>query len=235
MSDQTETVVTNIILDNNSIVPANNISAINELDENYVLFSALKADALPIKPHGITVDYIEHFQSYSPKCAICNSPHRNLFEQVFLESGKVMNRVVLFFKEFYNARLNFTQVKQHLTKHCDFSKIETSGLMSYVKRNDLLDIWKYREYELALTAMLDELDEIRGTPARTLDEKIKRSTMIEKLTRNIVAIKEKRDDSTNSLPNVFEVLYDLHEIIKDDDSKRIIREKAKDLKEKLSA
>jgi hypothetical protein len=221
MSNEIEPVVNNIIIEHIE-------------EETHVLFSALKADTQPIKAHNIQIDYVSHGQGYEPKCAICNSPHRNLLEQVYLDSGKVINKILFFFKENYNAKLNFSQVKIHLTKHCDFSRVETSGLLSYTKRNDLLDLYKYREYELALIAMLDELDEIKGTPARTLDEKIKRASMIEKLTKQIMTIKEKRDDSTNSLPNVFEVLYELHEVMTNDDDRRIIREKAKELKDKLS-
>ena len=228
MSDQIEPVVGNIILDSSAIVVAENSS------ENLVLFSTLRADAVPIKPHDLEVSYVEHYQSYSPRCAICNSPHRNLLEQVYINEGKVVTRTIDFFRNHYGAKLNFAQMKSHLSKHCDFNKIEVPGLLAYTKRNDILDIWKYREYELALTAMLEEIDDIKGTPARTLDEKIKRAGMIEKLTGRIMTVKEKRDDSTNSLPNVFEVLYELHEIVKDDDAKRIIREKAKELKGKLS-
>ena len=85
-----------------------------------------------------------------------------------------------------------------------------------------------------LTAMLVELSDVRGIQARTPDEILRRSVQIEKITKQILFIKEKRDDNVLGLPNVFEVLYDLHNMMKDEDDKRIIREKVRDLKQAIS-
>ena len=52
-----------------------------------------------------------------------------------------------------------------------------------------------------------ELNDVRGINAKTADEILKRSAMIEKLTRQLMLVKEKRDDSSGLMPNVFEVLY----------------------------
>ena len=108
------------------------------------------------------------------------------------------------------------------------------SLLDYEGREEELNRWKYREYELAEIAILTEINDVRGIQAKNPDEILKRSSMIEKLTRQLMIIKEKRDDSSLGLPNVFEVLHELHELVKDDESKRIIREKGRSLKQTIN-
>lgn len=227
MSDS-ENIVNNIILDSSTKIE----TALD--DQGTVLFSSLKSDAKPIVPYDINLGGIEYPQLYSPKCAICNSPHRTLLEHAYIDCGKKINTVIVFFQKHYAAKLNWIQVKQHVNYHCDFNKIETPGLKDYEGREEELSRWKYREYELALTAVLVELDTVRGKTARTLDDTLKKSSMIEKLTRQLLLIKQQRDDSSQGLPNVFEVLYDVHEKMVDDRDKRIIREKVNDLKKTIT-
>ncbi len=222
-------IIDNIILDNSQITKPSELSR-----EDMVLFSSLKADAKPIKPYELGVSGIDYPQFFSSKCAICNSPHRQLLEYVYIECGKKVNTTIKFFEEHYGAKLNWTQVKQHTKFHCDFNKIETPGLLDYEGREDELNRWKYREFDLAETAILTEINDVRGIPAKNADEILKRSSMIEKLTRQLLIIKEKRDDNILKLPNVFEVLHDLHNMMVDDEDKRIIREKAKVLKDSIS-
>lgn len=217
-----------------NIIPNQTIILADNSESGMVLFSSLKADAIPVVPYEYTPLSIEYFQGYSGKCAICNSPHRALLEQVYLDSGKVYYRCLTFFREHFNAKLNFVQIKHHLNQHCDFKKIEVAGLDGYRKRTDLTDPWLFREYELALTAMLVELDDLRGHAAKNFEEKCRRATIVQNLTKQITSIKEKRDGSNHALPNVFEVLYQVHEMMVNDEDKRIIREKTKELKNKLS-
>ena len=145
-----------------------------------------------------------------------------------------MNAVLKFFVDHYAARLNWAQVKQHLRYHCDFTAVDKPGIVDYEGEDEMISRWKYREHELALTAMLVELSDVRGIPARTPDEIIRRSVQVEKITKQILLIKEKRDDNVLGLPNVFEVLHDLHGLMKDEDDKRMIREKVRDLKQAIS-
>jgi hypothetical protein len=78
-----------------------------------------------------------------------------------------------------------------------------------------------------------ELNDVRGINAKTADEILKRSAMIEKLTRQLMLVKEKRDDSSGLMPNVFEVLLELHDQMVNDEDKRLIREKGRDLRQML--
>ncbi len=225
------TVVDNIIIEESEqavVVAAGEMA-------NLVLFSSLRSDVKPVIPYDLShMAGIEYPQLYSGKCAICNSPFRTLLEHVYIDSGKKVNSVLKFFEKHFNAKLNWAQVKQHIKFHCDFNRIETPGLKDYENREEELSRWKYREYDLALTAMLVEIDDVRGINARTPDEILRRATMIEKLTRQLIQIKQQRDDNAMALPNVFEVLYEVHEHMVDDEDKRIIREKVNELRKALS-
>ena len=222
MAEHIDPTIDNIILDEST-----KIVSIDNFDTEVVLFSALRADAQPIKPFKLNTSGIDYPQFFQPKCAICNSPHRTLLEHVFIEKGKKPNSVIKFFEEHFNAKLNFAQIKQHTKFHCDFNKVETPGLLDYEGREEELARWKYREYELALTAVLVEINDVRGISAKSPDDILKRASMIEKLTRQLVSIKQQRDDSSLGLPNVFEVLYEVHEKMCHEEDKRIIREKQK--------
>jgi hypothetical protein len=220
----TEPIIDNIILDDSSSL------ATNENGVELVLFSSLKADTKPVKPYKLGVSGIEYPQIYAPRCAICNSPHRNLLELVYVDCGKKVNTVIKFFEEHFNAKLNWVQVKTHVKYHCDFNKIETPGLLDYEDRDEELSRWKYREYELALIATMAEINDVRGLNCRTPDDVMKRSGVIDKLNNTLIKIKQLRDDTTLGLPNLFEVLLEIHNLMVDEEDKRIIREKVRELK-----
>lgn len=224
----TEPIIDNIILD------SSNAGVGEEQDNDLVLFSSLTKDAVQLVPYKMVPLSIEYPQLYTPKCSICNSPHRDLLEHYYIECGKKINAVITFFAKHYGAKLNWAQIKTHVTHHCDFNKIETPGLLDYEGREEDLSRWKYREYELVEIALLTELNDVRGIPARRGDDIIKRAAMIEKLTKQLLLVKEKRDDSTYSLPNVFEVLAELHSLMNNEDDKRIIREKVRFLQKSIS-
>ena len=226
--DLAEPIIDNIILDDSTAL------ILSDTGVEISLFSSLRADATPVRPYKIIPSGVEYQQGFSPKCAICNSPHRGLLENVYIDSGKKVNAVVKFFEEYYCAKLNWAQVKQHIKYHCDFKVVDTPGMLDYENEDEKIARWKYREHELALTAMLVELNDVRGIQAKTPDEIIKRSVQVEKITKQILFIKEKRDDNIMGLPNVFEVLHDLHGVMRDEEDKRIIREKVRDLKQAIS-
>ena len=146
-----EPIIDNIILDESTAIILNDGS-----HSEAVLFSSLKADAKPIKPYGIQVTGVEYTPQYSGKCAICNSPHRKLLDNVYIHSGKNVNAVLKFFVDHYAARLNWAQVKQHLRYHGDFTAVDKPGMVDYEGEDEMISRWKYREHELALTAMLVE-------------------------------------------------------------------------------
>jgi hypothetical protein len=227
MTSSNEPVIDNIILDDSSLLKI-------EDSDDIMLFSSLKADARPIIPYNLNVSGIEYPQLYSGKCAICNSPHRTLLEHVYIDCGKKINTTIKFFERHFRAKLNWTQVNQHIKFHCDLNKIETPGLLHYEDREHEVSRWKYREYELAETMILMEINDVRGINARSPDDILKRASMIEKLTGKLLLIKEKRDDNSMGLPNVFEVLHDLHNQMINEEDQRIIREKVKFLKQSIS-
>jgi len=220
-----EAIIDNIILEESSIQNSSNLSTV------LTLFSSLKADAKPVKDFKLNTSGIEYPQMYSAKCAICNSPHRTLLEHVYIDSGKKINAVVTFFEEHFNAKLNWPQVKQHIKFHCDMNKIETPGLLQYDGENEDLSKWKYRELELALAITLKEINDLGGVVTKTLDEQNKKTMLMDKLSSKLMQIKQARDSLGLNLPNVFEVLYQVHELMVDDEDKRIIREKMRELKQ----
>jgi hypothetical protein len=222
-----EAVIKNIILDDSP--------ALNEdgTPSGLVLFSSLKSDARPVKDFKLSTHGIEYPKYYSAKCAICNSPHRELLEHVYVDRNKNVNGVIKFFEEHYNAKLNWPQIKQHLKFHCDMNKIETPGLLDYEDDTDIVK-WKFREYELALVATLKELDDVRGMSTKTFDEQAKKTQLVDRLTTKLLQIKQQRDELGINLPNVFEVLFQVHELMVNEDDKRIVREKVKELKEMLT-
>lgn len=222
-----EAVIKNIILDDSPVLNADGSPS------GLVLFSSLKSDAKPVKDYKLNTHGIDYPKYFSAKCAICNSPHRELLEHVYVDRNKSINGVIKFFEEHYNAKLNWPQIKQHLKFHCDMNKIETPGLLDYEDDEDIVK-WKFREYELALNATLKELNDVRGMAAKTLDEQAKKTQLIDRLTSKLIQIKQHRDELGINLPNVFEVLYQVHELMVDDEDKRIIREKVKSLKEMLT-
>lgn len=222
-----EPAIENIILDGNSIV------SLDHNKEEEILFSALRADAQPLIPYKLNVSGLDYPQYFSAKCAICNSPHRTLLEHVYIDSNKKVNTVLKFFERHFNARLNWAQVKQHIKYHCDFDKIETPGLLDYENQEDMVGRWKFREFELAEIAILMEMNDVRGMQCKNNEEVMKRASIMDKLAGKLLAIKEKRDDSSLGLPNVFEVLHDIHNMMRDEEDKRIIREKVRELRQAI--
>lgn len=55
-----------------------------------------------------------------------------------------------------------------MEQHCDLKKISTSGLKNYEQREELIAPWIFREHHLALTALLVELDDVRGLIAQKI-------------------------------------------------------------------
>jgi len=222
-----EAVIKNIILDNDA-------SQKVDPEDGLVMFSSLRADVTPIKDYKINTHGIDYPKYYSAKCAICNSPHRELLEHVYVDKNKNIRATVKFFENHFNAKLNWAQVKHHLKYHCDMNKIETPGLLDYDGDDEDVIKWKFREYELALIATLKELNDIRGLTTKSFDEQAKKTQLIDRLTTKLIQIKQHRDDLGVNLPNVFEVLYQVHELMVSEDDKRIIREKVKELKKLIT-
>lgn len=184
-------------------------------------------------PHDSMMD-LQYPQFFEARCAICSSPYRNLAEHVFLESGKKSQTVIKFFERHYNAKLNWSQVSTHMDNHCDFKKLVTSGLKNYEQREELIAPWIFRENQLALTALMVELDDIRGMDCSKSNElKLKRAAMVEKLIGKIMDLTEKRNNQGVFAFNIFDILWDLHEKFNSSYDKQLVREQMKSLRDQL--
>ena len=201
------------------------------------MFSELKEGDKPIIPlPPDTMSDILYPQFLEPRCTICVSPFRDLAEHVFLESGKKPQSVINYFHKHFDAKLNWVQVNTHMEQHCDFKKIATSGLKNYEQREELIAPWIFREHQLALTALLVELDDVRGMDcSKNNDMKLKRANMVEKLISKILYLKEARDNQGVYAINVFEVLMKLHEKMESEMDKRFIRDEIQALRAKIQS
>jgi hypothetical protein len=157
-----------------------------------------------------------------------------LVEHVYLDSGKKNQSVIRFFLQYFDAQMNWMQINTHMEQHCDFKKISTSGLKNYEQREELIAPWIFREHQLALTALLVELDDVRGIDcSKNNDMKLKRAAMVEKLISKILQLKEARDNQGIYSINIFEILAALHEKMDSENDKRIIRDEIVNLRNKI--
>ena len=201
------------------------------------MFRDLKEGDKPLTPlPPDNMSDISYPQFVEPRCTICISHFRDLAEHVFLESGKKPQSVINYFAKYFDAKLNWVQINNHMENHCDFKKIATSGLKNYEQREELIQPWIFREHQLALTALLVELDDIRGMDCSKNNEmKLKRAAMVEKLISKILYLKETRDNQGVFAINIFEVLVKLHEKMTSEDDKRVIRDENTLLREKIKS
>jgi hypothetical protein len=187
---------------------------------------------VPLPPDNMTD--ISYPQFIEPRCVICTSHLRDMVEHVYLDSGKKNQAVIAFFAEHYDAKLNWMQVNTHMEMHCDFKKISISGLKNYEQREELIAPWIFREHQLALTALLVELDDVRGIDcSRNNEMKLKRAAMVEKLITKIMMLKDSRDNQGIYNINIFEILAKLHEQMETEADKKRIREEIQVLKQKV--
>lgn len=200
-------------------------------------FSDLKEGDRPLIPlPPDNMSDISYPQFVEPRCTICISPFRDLAEHVFLENGKKPQSVINYFNKYFDAKLNWVQINNHMENHCDFKKIATSGLKNYEQREELIQPWIFREHQLALTALLVELDDVRGMDCSKNNEmKLKRAAMVEKLISKILYLKETRDNQGVFAINIFDVLVKLHEKMTSEEDKRVIRDEINQLREKIKS
>ncbi len=198
-------------------------------------FRDLKETDKPLKPlPPDSMSDISYPQFIEPRCALCTSPFRDLLEHVYLESGRKNQAVIRFFAEYFDAQLNWMQINTHMEQHCDLKKISTSGLKNYEQREELIAPWIFREHHLALTALLVELDDVRGIDcSKNSEMKLKRASMVEKLITKILMVKDSRDNQGIYNINIFEILAKLHEKMTNEDDKKIIREEIVALRNKI--
>jgi hypothetical protein len=197
-----------------------------ELKENSVPILELPPDPCPdiFYPNA----YVE------PKCVICCSPWRLRVEHEFISQGQKANRVKVFFEKYFGAKITWESISTHMHFHCDLSRIQQDGQLYYQHREDDLSLYKYREDDLALIALTDQLYEIKGMTCKSADLKLKRAGAIANLTKQIQQIKKDRDNN-GALQNInfFKVLMDIHDKMKHEEDKVVIRNTVKQLREQL--
>jgi len=222
MEDKKETVDALIVPDDGPKKPSKYFKDLKEGDK----------PLMPLPPDNMSD--ISYPQFMEPRCAICTSPFRDLVEHVYLDSGKKNQSVIRFFLQYFDAQMNWMQINTHMEQHCDFKKISTSGLKNYEQREELIAPWIFREHQLALTALLVELDDVRGIDcSKNNDMKLKRAAMVEKLISKILNVKDSRDNRGIFDINIFEILANLHEKMESEADKKIIREEIVALKNKI--
>ena len=199
-------------------------------------FRDLKEDSMPLTdlPPDPCPDIFYPNTYVEPKCVICNSPWRLRVEHEYISQGQKANRVKTFFEKHFGAKITWESISTHMHFHCDLSKIQQDGQLYYQYREDDLSLYKYREDDLALIALTDQLYEVKGMTCKSADLKLKRASAIANLTKQIQQIKKDRDNN-GSLQNInfFKVLMDIHDKMKYDEDKAVIRNAVKELREQL--
>lgn len=198
-------------------------------------FRELKADSVPLIPlPDDPCPDINYPNTYvETRCVICNSPWRLRVEHEFIAQGRKPQRVRSFFEKYFGAKLTWESVATHMAYHCDLSKIQQDGQLYYQHREDDLSIYKFREDDLALIALTDQLYEMKSLTVKSTDGKMKLATVVSNLSRQIAQIKKDRDSAGSQNINFFKVLMDIHDKLKHDDDKQIVREVVRDLREQL--
>ena len=202
------------------------------------LFSALTAEdepLFPLPPDTMTDLYYQ--TRFETRCVLCRAPEhlRVRAEHIYLEDPrKKPQSVVNFFARFYGARITHECVAEHMKRHCFLDHLYRDGLQDLAKSEESAMIWKYREHDLNLTALITQLGEVRGLDCRTKDDKFKQTQAIIGLTDKIMRLQKQRDDAAAYGINPFEALARLLEKMPTKETKRLVAEEARYLRELIS-
>lgn len=204
-------------------------------DRQLRMFRELKEGDKPVvaipREYPLSIHYPQFME---PRCAICASPFRELAEHVYINNGKKPQAVLNFFETYFDAKLNWVQVKTHMEQHCNLRNIATKGLDTYRGREEEVAEWLGREFYLVELALLVELDDIRGMDCSKNPElKLKRASMVERLTTRLKELKKERDGSLMHHFNILDVLTELHKNMESEFDKKLIRDKVAEIKERL--
>ncbi len=210
------------------------ISAIN-LD-NLQSFSTLEEDEEPLMdlPEDTVSDLYYPFKT-EPRCNLCKSPMRERAEHVFLESKRKPQAVVNFFAQYYNRRISWECVATHMESHCTFGKIVQSGLDHISAREKSVTHWKYREYDLVLTGIMIQIDDVRGLDcSNNADLELKRTARLESLYSKLLLLRKERDEAGTQVANIFEILHEIYKSMPHENCRQIILDKVNEIRLKLA-
>jgi len=197
----------------------------------------LTADDKPLIPlPPDTQADVYYNTTFEPRCVLCRSPWRERAEHWYLANKQKPNSVVNFFLQYFNAQVSWECVKTHMEHHCRFNLIGNSGLRHLAAREDDMAEWRFRELDLAITGILTEIDLIGGIQCSGKpDMQLKRSTQLERLYSKLVDFKAARDKAAAGLQiDIFSVLMEIYQSLDHPDSKKILLDKVKSLREKLA-
>jgi hypothetical protein len=202
------------------------------------LFSSLTADAeplVPLPPDTMTdVDYQRRFE---PRCALCNAPEhlRTRAEHIYLEDpARKPQSVVNFFAKYYAARITHQCVAEHMKRHCFLDHLYRDGLQALAQEEESAMIWKYRELDLSLTSLVRQLGRIEGMDCRTKDDLNKQNAALMAIHDRLMKLRKDRDDSAIYGINPFESLARLLEKMPTKETKKLVADEARYLRELLS-
>jgi hypothetical protein len=206
-----------------------------EVEKTTRLFSTLTPSDTPLIPlPQDNLSDLQYNHRFEPRCQLCKSFLGERAEHVYLDQGRKPQAVRNFFLKHFNATISWEAVDQHMQQHCYFKHVTQSGLKNYALREEDMNFWKYRELDLAITAIMVELDEVRGMDTSNNAElKIKRAAIVERLVNRLINLKNERDSAGTQSVNIFAVLKEIHDQLPLE-ARFIVRDKVKELREKLA-
>lgn len=226
--------------DNIEYVEAEVLSSVENTEESTEIVPAdsppklphlrtLTADAKPLIPYELedySGDY--YWTKAENKCDICKSPFRKLAEQAYLSYSKRPWRVVKFFETHYGVTVTHEGVRRHMEYHCDFKTLQKPGLAIIGASIPEVEMWIFREKQLAIMGMLQEINELKMLASDTTDKelRLRYSVQLERLYKSVDALAEKRDNASKGLKvgDFIAHIKNTLEKIKDEESKRLMIE-----------
>lgn len=208
------------------------------LENGLIRFAKLTGYEHPIKK--IPEDYLDNEFTYPKRhegrCTLCQSTHRDMAELVYLRSNKNVSSVVKFFEEYFAAHVTWPCVSTHMQRHCDFSKISVEGLAQLTISQDQHMAWYGRENQLATTILMNQIDQVEGLEISNKPTLVlEKARVLRDLAIKLDELARARDERALNSINIFEVLQDLYNNIKDSKSKDVIRQKLFQIRSKLNA
>ena len=172
---------------------------------------------------------------HSDKCHICRSCYRDLAEHVYLEAMQTPQAVRHFFARHFGADVTWESVKHHMTWHCDFSKQTQSGLAMLAVREEDIAAWIYRELDLVIVGTMNQLDRLHAVDcSRNPTQEFAKSAAIDRLNNTLLKARAERDRAGSQVYNLFDILMDIMSVLKDKESKQVVFDKVRQLREQLA-
>lgn len=174
-------------------------------------FRDLKEGQQPLMPvPDLELEDVYYDTGFSQQCTICRSPFRTTVEHVYIANGEDVQSVRHYFKKYYDVRIGYNTVQIHMDKHCRLKELRASGLRNLAKTNEEIDFWAPRPTELAMRAVLKNIDDVQGIRTNGNPElAIKKANTVNMLTSQLLKVREAHK---HALDNDFDAMAILTEI-----------------------